>query len=201
MTRLMFSGLSCCCLLIAFGGTTSVVGESAWADDSKAKQTIDKTEKKDEKKTDDEVELNDQEKAFKKLLTKAKLVGNFTITGRDTDKLATEEYTITRINKTPQKDLWVFMARVKYGKNDYTVPLTLNVKWADDTPMITLSDLTILGQGPFSARVLFHQNKYAGTWSHGEVSGHLFGTIEPAGDAKRTDGEEKKEKEKDKSVR
>ena len=196
MRHLLFSGLSCCCLLIAFCGTTLIVGETACADDSKAKPA----KKNKEKKSDDEVELNDQERAFKKLLTKAKLVGKFTITGQDSDKLATEEYTITRINKTPQKDLWVFLARVKYGKNDYTVPLTLNVKWADDTPMITLTDLTILGQEPFSARVLFHQNKYAGTWSHGEVGGHLFGTIEPAGDLKQVDDDKKKEKKKEKTA-
>ena len=45
--------------------------------------------------------------------------------------------------------------------------------------MITLTDFKILGQGPFSARVVFHNGKYAGTWSHGEVGGHLFGVLEP----------------------
>ena len=129
---------------------------------------------------DDEVKLSEKEQAFQDLLTKAKLLGKFTVDGQDASKLAEEEYTISRISKTPEKDLWVFMARVKYGDNDYTVPLTLTVKWADDTPMITLTDLKILGQGPFSARVLFHDKKYAGTWSHGEVGGHLFGRIEKA---------------------
>jgi len=138
--------------------------------------------------SDEEVKLSDNEKAFQELLTKAKLVGKFTIDGQDTSKLAEEEYTISRISKTPEKDLWVFMARVKYGDKDYTVPLTLTVKWAGDTPMITLTDLKILGQGPFSARVLFHNNKYAGTWSHGEVGGHLFGRIE------KEDPKEKPEK-------
>ena len=57
-------------------------------------------------------------------------------------------------------------------------PLPLEVKWAgNDTPMITLTDLTILNQGPFSARVLFYNGKYAGTWSHGKVGGHMFGKI------------------------
>jgi hypothetical protein len=133
--------------------------------------------KSDEKK----VELSEKELAFQELLTNAKLRGKFTIPGKDDgNKLTEEEYTIIRVSKTSEKDLWVFMARVKYGKNDYTVPLTLNVQWADDTPMITLTDLTIMGQGPFSARVLFYDKKYAGTWSHGEVGGHLFGTIEKA---------------------
>jgi hypothetical protein len=32
--------------------------------------------------------------------------------------------------------------------------------------------------GTFDARVVIHDQKYAGTWKHGEVGGHLFGTIE-----------------------
>ena len=44
--------------------------------------------------------------------------------------------------------------------------------------MITLTDFTVPGLGTFSARVVIYRNKYAGTWSHGEVGGHLFGTIE-----------------------
>ena len=144
-------------------------------------------EKNDDKKEPEKVELSEKEKKFQELLRNAKLIGKFTITGGEEGKLSEEEYTITRVTKTTQKDLWVFMARIKYGKNDYTVPLTLNVKWADDTPMITLTDLTILGQGPFSSRVIFHQNKYAGTWSHGKVGGHLFGRIEKIQDEKDKD--------------
>ena len=145
---------------------------AAWASADDPKQAGETKQASEE-----EVQLSDRERAFQELLTKAKLVGKFTVDGQDTSKLTEEEYTITRISKTTEKDLWVFLARVKYGDNDYTVPLTLTVKWADDTPMITLTDLKILGQGPFSARVLFHSNKYAGTWSHGEVGGHLFGRI------------------------
>ncbi len=34
--------------------------------------------------------------------------------------------------------------------------------------------------GTFSARVVIYNKKYAGTWTHGKVGGHLFGVIEKA---------------------
>ena len=44
--------------------------------------------------------------------------------------------------------------------------------------MITLTDAKIPFMGSFSSRVVVYNGKYSGTWSHGEVGGHLFGTIE-----------------------
>lgn len=117
---------------------------------------------------------------FEKLLSGSKLVGTFTIKGREDRDPQVEEYTISKVSKLPRGDYWQFQARIKYGNNDYELPIPLEVKWADDTPMITLTDLTFLGQGPFSARILFYDGMYAGTWSHGDVGGHMFGRIEQA---------------------
>ena len=116
---------------------------------------------------------------FERLLTNAKLTGHFTVDGRPLDKLNPETYEILSVKKLDEGDYWQFRTRVKYGSKDVVVPLALEVKWADDTPMITLTDLRIplIGQGKFGARVLFYDDKYCGTWSHGEVTGHLFGTI------------------------
>ncbi len=116
-------------------------------------------------------------KKFEELLSGVKLVGKFTILGKEDKPPAQEEYTISKIEKAEKGDYWLFHARIKYGKNDYQVPLPLEVKWAGETPMITLTDMTILNQGPFSARVIFNKNKYAGTWSHGKAGGHMYGTI------------------------
>ena len=126
----------------------------------------------------DDAQMQERYEKFEKMLSGAKLIGSFTIVGREGGGLNDEEYFISRVTKSTEGDYWVFNARIKYGDKDYTVPLPLEVKWAGDTPVVTLTDLTILGQGPFSARVVFHDGKYAGTWSHGEVGGHLFGRIE-----------------------
>ena len=112
-----------------------------------------------------------------------KLVGRFTIIGRDDGELPKEEYTIESVKKLPDGDYWEFKARIKYGQNDVTVPLQLEVKWAGTTPMITLTDFTIPGMGTFSSRVVIYKKRYAGTWTHGKVGGHLFGVIEKLEDA------------------
>ena len=63
-----------------------------------------------------------------------------------------------------------------------TVPLPLTVKWAGDTPVITLTDLAIPGLGHLYRAVLIYRGQYAGTWSAGDHGGELWGHIEkPAG--------------------
>jgi hypothetical protein len=116
---------------------------------------------------------------LEKYLTGATLKGRYTVLGRDVPP-ADEEYTIQSAKKLPEGDLWLLEARIKYGKWDLTVPLTFSIKWADKTPVITVEKLTIPAMGTFSARVLFHNEMYSGTWSHDDVKGQLFGQVIPA---------------------
>jgi hypothetical protein len=39
-------------------------------------------------------------------------------------------------------------------------------------------DFAIPTLGTFTARVFFYGNRYAGTWQHDKVGGHMFGRIE-----------------------
>ena len=124
------------------------------------------------------------EKAFSEKMTGTVLVGNYSVVGKDTKPANPERYELKKVSKFAD-DLWVFEARIKYGKTDVTLPLTLRMIWAEDTPMITLTDATLPGLGSaFGARVIFHGDLYAGTWQHGKVGGHLWGTIEKADAAK-----------------
>jgi hypothetical protein len=127
---------------------------------------------------------------LKKTLNNVKLVGNFTVVGEAADKgLTREEYTIKKVEKQKEGDYWRIHARIKYGGQDVELPLDLEIKWAGNTPVITLDKVTIPFLGTFDARVVIINGKYAGTWSHGKVGGHLFGTIEKI--------EEEKKEEKD----
>jgi hypothetical protein len=119
---------------------------------------------------------------FKKLVTNVRLVGNFTMDG-DTDpgKLRREEYAITGAMKLGNGDYWALTSQIKYGDVDLTVPVPVQVKWAGNTPVITVDSVKIPGLGTFSARVLLDKTRYAGTWSHDEKGGHLFGVIERDG--------------------
>jgi hypothetical protein len=116
---------------------------------------------------------------FQSTLSGATLDGQYTIVGRDDPPLRREQYTIQSVRKLPEGDFWLFQARITYADKDVTVPLPLEVKWAGDTPVITLTKLTIPGLGTFSSRVVIDGHKYAGTWSHDDVGGHLFGIIKP----------------------
>jgi hypothetical protein len=124
-----------------------------------------------------------QDELIKKLakeLTGAKLVGRFTVTGKTDMVPKDEEYTIKsamKLDDADHPDLWLIKARVKYGKTDAVFPIPLEIKWAGDTPIITLTNLEIPGLGTFSSRVVIYDGRYAGTWQHGDVGGHLFGVL------------------------
>jgi hypothetical protein len=130
----------------------------------------------------DKPSQEDLEKNFSERMANTVMVGKFTIDGKDDADPNAERYEITSVTKA-QGDYWTFLARVKYGKIDTKVPITVKILWAGDTPMVSLTDLTIPGLGTFTARVIFYENRYAGTWQHGKVGGHMYGTIEKMKDA------------------
>lgn len=116
---------------------------------------------------------------FVKMMDNVALVGFFTFADRPVDKngLKEERYTITSVKKI-NGDLWLFNARIQYGGQDVSLPLALPVKWAGDTPVISLSEMTIPGMGTFSTRLVLYKDQYAGIWTHGKAGGQMFGRIE-----------------------
>jgi hypothetical protein len=128
-----------------------------------------------------ELDRSKLEAEFAKKMTGAKLVGAFTVDGKNGKAPKTERYELGDVKKL-NGDKWLFTAKMKYGKKDVkiAIPLTLTIKWAGDTPVITMTDFGIPGLGTFTARVLFYGDRYVGTWQHGKVGGHMFGKIEPA---------------------
>lgn len=96
---------------------------------------------------------------------------------RDELALHEEEYAISAAMPLGG-DLWLITARIRYGDKDLTVPVPVAVKWAGETPVITLDSIAIPGLGTFSSRVVLDGDRYAGTWQHDAVGGHMFGRIE-----------------------
>lgn len=120
------------------------------------------------------------EQAFADRLSGASLQGFFTITGRqnaEQPELLGERYDLLEVRKL-EGNSWLFRARIRYGDHDVTLPMTLPVEWAGDTPVVVVDNIGFPGLGTYSARVLFHQSHYAGHWQGGDHGGHLFGTIE-----------------------
>lgn len=139
----------------------------------------------------DQAEL---EARFKKLLAGSKMVGSFTVDGQESKAPQRETYTISKVKKV-KDDRWRITAKIEYAGKSVTQPVAVRVKWAGDTPMIQVSDLTVPGLGTYSARVLFHGERYAGTWSGKSYGGHMFGQVvredaaKPATDPEK-DGEQ-----------
>ena len=161
-------GLAACFLAVL--STTLAIGQEL-----ETRPVTDKTLIADAKPS--EKGLQDK---FQRLLTGAKMLGMFTVDGRPLEKLSAEQYEIQKVEKQPDGDWWVITARVKYGEKDYSVPVPVEVKWAGTTPVITLDKVTLPGYGTFSARVVFHGDRYAGTWQHDDKGGHMFGKVEIA---------------------
>jgi hypothetical protein len=134
------------------------------------------------------VELNEQEQAFVELLSGSALVGQFTVDGRENQNTKPERYGISRVIKTGD-DNWIMEARITYGDTDVPLPVPVKVNWAGDTPVLSVTNLELpLIGGNFTSRVMFYGDRYAGTWQHNQIGGHMFGTIEKADASKEEDG-------------
>jgi len=118
------------------------------------------------------------EREFAERMRGAAMVGRFTIAGRE-DRVATpDRYDIYSVDKVGENQ-WRFNAKI--GESGVTLPIVVTMKFVDDTPLILMTNATIPAMGTFTARVFFHGDQYAGTWSHvGSAGGHMFGKIERA---------------------
>ncbi len=87
-----------------------------------------------------------------------------------------EKYTIIGAKKI-EGDSWMIGSKMNYGGQEIIMPIPVKVKWAGDTPVITVDNLKIPGGGTYSARVLVYEHTYAGTWSGGDKVGLLSGLI------------------------
>ncbi len=131
-----------------------------------------------------------KEERLAEYLNGVKLIGKFTIDGKE-DDAKTESYTISKCKKLADDDMYEITARITYGDIDEELPLKIKILWSGRTPVITLDNFWIPAMGTFGARVLIHTDRYAGTWQHGDVGGHMFGRIEKldAAEASAADSE------------
>jgi hypothetical protein len=117
----------------------------------------------------------DLAKQFQQMMTGASLIGHSTLTNQE--GISEEErYSIDRVSKIGS-ETWLFQTRMKLGSREVPLPIPVVIKWAGDTPVITLTDLSIPGFGTYTARVVLYRDQYAGTWSGKNYGGQLFGKI------------------------
>ena len=115
------------------------------------------------------------EDEFQKMLSGATLVG-YSVNDRKPGLSKEEHYYIDKISKVGF-ETWLFQARMKLGEKEVPVPIPVTIKFAGDTPVLTLTDATIPGMGSFTVRLVFYRDQYAGTWSAKDHGGQMFGKI------------------------
>lgn len=171
MTSKLF-GKTICLLAILAIASRSVVGNAQDAKQNGTTQTADAAQ---EKNPEVDPQLARLEK-LEKSLSGAALVGRFTDSSKADGLPTPERYELAAV-KHLGNNQWLFKARIRYGKHDVTVPLTLPILWAGDTPVITVDKAPVVGLGQFDARVMIYRDHYAGFWSGGDHGGHLFGKV------------------------
>jgi hypothetical protein len=121
--------------------------------------------------------LTELERQFTERMREVSLVGTFTLAGRDDRGPRSDRYDISSVEKVGN-DLWRFNASMECCGVNGTIPIVVPLRWYGDTPMIMMTDTSLPGLGTFTVRVFFYGDRYAGTWQHGAVGGHMSGRIE-----------------------
>lgn len=123
----------------------------------------------------DPTSLTDAERQFAERMRNVTLVGSFTTDGQEGRVPEPDRYEIVSVEKVGD-DLWRFNSKC-CGLNS-AVPFVVPMRFNGDTPMVMMTETSLPSMGTFTARVFFYGDRYAGTWQHGQVGGHMWGRIE-----------------------
>lgn len=125
-------------------------------------------------------ETQEIEKAFSAMLTNATLNGTWApIDKRLLGDDQKDGYEIVRATKK-EADQWVLVSKMKFNGQELQIPIPVIVKFAGDTAVMVLNNLPLGDGTTWSARILFHDDVYAGSWwgaDKATKSGIVSGTI------------------------
>ena len=129
----------------------------------------------------DPASLTDVERQFSERMRNVVMVGTFTVAGREKRSPDADRYEIASVEKVGA-DLWRVNARMDCcgAAGASGIPIVVPMRFVGDTPVIMMTDTSLPGMGTFTVRVFFYGDRYAGTWQHGAVGGHMTGRIEKA---------------------
>jgi hypothetical protein len=126
----------------------------------------------------DATSLPEAERQFAERMKNVSLVGTFTLAGREGQAPSPDRYDIFSVEKVGE-DRWRFNASMDCcGLKGTKLPIVVPMRFVGDTPMIMMTDLNLPGVGTFTVRLLFHGDRYSGTWQHGQYGGAMSGRIE-----------------------
>jgi hypothetical protein len=129
----------------------------------------------------DPATLPPAERAFAERMRNVTLIGSFTTDGRDGRAPEPDRYQIASVDKVGENS-WRFNAKMDCcgAAGQSGLPIVVPMHFIGDTPVIMMTDTSLPGIGTFTVRLFFYGDRYAGTWQHGTVGGHMSGRIERA---------------------
>jgi hypothetical protein len=124
----------------------------------------------------------DVETKFIAMLKNAALKGTWApvAQGRLGSEKGNDSYRIARVEKG-EGGKWTVVSIFKFGEREMEFPIACSVKFAGDTAVLILDNVRAgPGKANWSARVMFHDDVYAGRWwetANLEHGGTIAGTI------------------------
>ena len=71
--------------------------------------------------------------------------------------MKSDSYQVVRVTKI-KGDRWEIVSRTNYEGKEIEFPIPVIIKWAGDTAVMTLDEITTAGGKKYSARVMFHND-------------------------------------------
>lgn len=125
-----------------------------------------------------EADIAALETAFAASLKNATLTGSWIpVSGGSAGEQKKDSYRVVRAAKV-EGDRWEIVSLMRRQGQEIEVPIPVTVKWAGDTAVMILDNAATGGGKSYSARVLFHNDRYAGSWwASDEPGGLLSGVV------------------------
>ena len=152
---------------------------TGWAQDQAARPAADQPKDVPAQAADaPKAEAADPEARFKTMLTKVSLSGRWAPLrdGVLGDERSGDRYQIAGVTKVGGEN-WIVSAKLKYREQEFVLPIPVKVRFAGDTAILVVDSLAIPDGGTYSARVMFYEQTYSGTWMGGRGGGMLYGVI------------------------
>jgi len=118
------------------------------------------------------------EAAFSAMLENATLKGSWVpVTGGATGGEKADGYQIARAEKIDGHQ-WRIVSKMKHKGKEIEYPMVVEVRWAGDVAVMSLDEVAAGRGRKYSARVMYHNDRYAGSWwSKTQAGGLLSGAI------------------------
>lgn len=126
----------------------------------------------------EESELTELEAGFISMMENATLTGSWTpVEDGKLGEIKTDSYQVVRAVKLGDGK-WQIVAKMKMQGFEMDVPVPVSLHWAGDVAVIIVEGFPAGPGRTYSARVMFHDDRYAGSWwGSDEPGGLLSGAI------------------------